>query len=79
MSETTDRTVIEVMARELGVPAADITPGLEYNSIPEWDSVAHITLASALEEAFGIQFGDDEIGQMNTVAKIQSVVASHVG
>ena len=34
---------------------------LEYNSIPEWDSVGHMNMIAALEEAFDIVFEMDDI------------------
>ena len=34
---------------------------LEYNSIPEWDSVGHMGMIAALEEAFDIVFEMDDI------------------
>jgi acyl carrier protein len=35
--------------------------GLEYNSIPQWDSVGHMTLMAALEETFSIMMDMEEI------------------
>jgi len=34
---------------------------LEYNTIPEWDSIGHMTLIGSLEEAFGISMETDDI------------------
>ena len=34
---------------------------LEYNSIPEWDSVGHMGLIAALEDTFDIMMEMDEI------------------
>ena len=34
---------------------------LEYNEIPEWDSIGHMTLISELEEKFSISFETDDI------------------
>ena len=34
---------------------------LEYNSIPEWDSVGHMGLMAELEEAFDIMMEMDDI------------------
>ena len=34
---------------------------LEYDSIPEWDSVGHMTMVAALEEAFDIVLDLDDI------------------
>lgn len=38
----------------------DLT-GLEYNSIPEWDSVGHMGLITALEDTFDIMMEMDDI------------------
>ncbi len=34
---------------------------LEYNSIPEWDSIGHMSLMAALEESFAISLETDDI------------------
>ena len=34
---------------------------LEYNTIPEWDSIGHMTLIGSLEETFGISMETDDI------------------
>ena len=34
---------------------------LEYQSIDNWDSIGHMTLMSAIEEAFAITFETDDI------------------
>lgn len=34
---------------------------LEYNEIPEWDSIGHMTLISELEDKFNISFETDDI------------------
>jgi|TARA_B100001079_G_C16267677_1_gene450663 acyl carrier protein len=43
------------------VNKAKLQKNLEYDSIPEWDSVGHMTLIAALEEAFDIVFEMDDI------------------
>lgn len=39
---------------------------LEYKVYPEWNSMAHIGLISALEEAFDINFEADDIFALTT-------------
>ena len=34
---------------------------LEYNGIPEWDSIGHMTLISAIEDEFKISIETDDI------------------
>ena len=43
------------------VDQAKLQKNLEYDSIPEWDSVGHMTMIAALEEAFDIVFEMDDI------------------
>ena len=38
---------------------------LEYNSIPEWDSIGHMAMVAELEEVFGISMGIVEFSSYN--------------
>lgn len=39
---------------------------LTYQSIPNWDSVGHMTLIAALEDAFDIMLDTDDILNLNS-------------
>jgi acyl carrier protein len=43
------------------VDEAKLQKNLEYNSITQWDSVGHMSMIAALEEAFDIVFEMDDI------------------
>lgn len=43
--------------------------GLTYQAIPEWDSVGHMQLMSALEEAFSIELDVDDIIDFSSFEK----------
>ena len=43
--------------------------GLEYNSIPAWDSLGHMGLIAELEEAFSIQMEMDDIIDFSSFKK----------
>lgn len=53
--------------------ALDVTEeqlsGLKYQSIPEWDSVGHMSLIAALEEAFDIMMDTDDIIDLSSYEK----------
>lgn len=59
--------------RNVFVETLEITPeqtaGLKYATIPSWDSVGHMTLISALEEAFDIMFDADDIIDLSSFEK----------
>ena len=50
----------------LGVDESVVNSKLEYQSVPEWDSVGHMGLISELEEAFGIEMETDDIVDFNS-------------
>ena len=45
----------------LSVAEDKINDTLEYNGIPEWDSIGHMTLISAIEDEFKISIETDDI------------------
>jgi acyl carrier protein len=47
--------------------------GLQYGAVPEWDSVAHMHLVAALEEAFDISLSDDDISRMTSFSEIEEI------
>ena len=47
----------------------DQVAGLEYQAIPAWDSVGHMGLIAAIEDAFDIQFETDDIVEFGSFEK----------
>ncbi len=45
----------------LGVSSSELGDNLEYQSVESWDSVGHMSLIAALEDAFGISMEMDDI------------------
>lgn len=43
-----------------------LTDDLEYNTIPEWDSIGHMTLISELEDIFNISLETEDIINFST-------------
>ena len=39
--------------------------------VPGWDSVAHINLMFAIEEAFGVQFSDNQLAAFKNVGQLR--------
>ena len=46
------------------------------SDIPGWDSVGHLSLASSLEQAFGISLDVDDLMEMESVREIVSIIAT---
>lgn len=72
-----ENKLTQCFSEALGVSPSVITDELTYNSIPEWDSVAHMTLIAALEDAFDIMLDTDDIIDMSSVAKAKEILAKY--
>ena len=45
----------------LSLKKETVNDNLKYNDIPEWDSIGHMSLISAIEETFNISMETDDI------------------
>ena len=55
----------------------DLSDELIYNSIPEWDSVGHMSLIAELEESFDIMMEMDDIIDFSSYKKGLELVAKY--
>ncbi|WP_126428710.1 acyl carrier protein [Brevibacillus marinus] len=61
----------------LNLPADSEIEGLTYNSIPEWDSLAHMALISHLDEAFDIMIDTEDIIELSSFEKAKQILAKY--
>jgi len=69
--------------REAFVASFEIDPNMvtietSASDIPGWDSVGHLSLASNLEQIFGINLDVDELIEMENVREIVRIVAAKI-
>ena len=51
--------------------------GLTFQSVPEWDSVGHMGLIAALEDAFDIVFDTDDIVDFSSFDKGKEIMLKY--
>lgn len=66
---TNTEKYVNAFVEGLEVDAAIVKEGLEYQSIPEWDSVGHMGLVAAIEDAFDIMMDTDDIIDLSSYEK----------
>ncbi len=66
----------KIMRENLRVKQEEL-PGLKYRSIPSWDSIGHMDLMSALEEAFGISMDTADVLDFSTYEKGMEILAKY--
>jgi len=67
----------DVFSETLGIERVRVVDGLEYNSIKEWDSVAHMALIAALEENYDIMFETEDVIDMSSVGRAREILAKY--
>ena len=73
----TEDKVVTVFARVLGIAPDTINDDLRYATVPQWDSIAHMSVVAALEEAFGVMIDMDEVLDMSSVGKAREILRKH--
>lgn len=66
----------QVIAEGLGIAVDDITEGLEYQAIPQWNSLGHVSLMMAIERASGMRVDDELTLSLRSVAAIREFFAA---
>ncbi len=51
----------KIFIKSLDINSKKFNDNIKYNEIPEWDSIAHMTLISSLEEGFKISIETDDV------------------
>jgi acyl carrier protein len=73
MSAALDR-VTAIAAAVLKVPAASLQPASSPDDVATWDSVHHLQIILAVEEAFGLRFAAHEIDRLQTIGALADAV-----
>jgi acyl carrier protein len=67
-------SVRRIAADLFDIPLEQILPHSSPATIENWDSLHHLNLVLGLEGEFGVQFSPEEIGKMQNVESIASLV-----
>jgi acyl carrier protein len=51
-----------------------LSPTLSASDIEGWDSIAHINLMFAIEQAFGVRFHGDEFSDARNVGELEALL-----
>ncbi|UCC45799.1 MAG: acyl carrier protein [Candidatus Zixiibacteriota bacterium] len=66
-----------IFADALGIDKDLVVDELEYNSIPEWDSVAHMALVAAIDEGFEIMLDTDDVIDMSSLSIARDILKKY--
>ena len=64
-----------ILASVLEVPVEEIPEDASTDSIEAWDSLAHMNLILAVEDAFGVTIPDEEAADLTSIPLLRLVVS----
>ncbi|HJP17143.1 MAG: hypothetical protein CMD96_06955 [Gammaproteobacteria bacterium] len=67
--------IIDLFSSVLDVKKEKITVETSMDDLPEWDSLAHISLVSAIEEEFKVSMSMDEITSMLSIKSAIEIIS----
>ena len=66
-----------VFVESLQVPSENFNENIEYNEVPEWDSIGHMSLVSNIEEKFNIEMDIDDIIEFSDYKKGKEILKKY--
>ena len=78
-SESINDRFFGVLSSLFNLPPERLGDHSSRATLEQWDSLKHMHLVLALEEEFGIEFSDDEIGDLDTAARLKAAIAEKLG
>ena len=74
---TNNEKLIHLFSEALTIASEQVVDSLQYNTIPQWDSTAHMVLIAQLEAEFEIMLDTDDIIDMSSVAKAREILSRY--
>jgi|TARA_B110000027_G_C16053091_1_gene270862 acyl carrier protein len=67
----------KIFIKALSIDKSKFSEKIEYNEVPEWDSIGHMTLISELEEGFKITIETDDIIDFSSYKKGKEILTKY--
>ena len=67
-----------IVADVLGIERSRLIEEAGPTTIETWDSLAHLTIVTAIEQCFGIQFGMEEIRKIDSFGALEKALLAHL-
>jgi citrate synthase len=65
-------SINEIVAGTLGIPVASVTDDLAFSESAQWDSLNHVNLMLALEQALQTEIDEDLMVRLTSVRAIRA-------
>ncbi len=74
MTDGKVQAVISLIAAELEIPATKLDANSSVDTVPEWDSMAHLNICLAFQERFGVALDLESIAAATSVPTLVALL-----
>ena len=74
-----EQRIIRSVASALLLAESEINADTSFGSIPQWDSMGHMSVVLAIEQEFGLTFESYHIAELTSVSSIVSALLERGG
>lgn len=74
---TNEEKLRKVFAEALEIDEHQIIDDLTYNTILEWDSIAHMTLIAEIDDQFDTMLDTEDVLDLSSFAKAKEILAKY--
>ena len=68
------KLIKKIFSESLKISISQVIDDLEYNTIPEWDSLGHMSIIANIEGNFDIMMDTDDIIDMSSFGKAKEIL-----
>jgi acyl carrier protein len=76
---TLEEKLKDVFAQQLNIAAADVSDAASPSTVAAWDSLKHVELILAIEDAFGVVFDAAEVFGLTSFGGILAQLGAKLG
>ncbi len=68
----------DIVRQLLGDDNVVLAEAENWTDVPGWDSLAHVNLVFSAEQAFGVQFTDEELDSVTSIADFEQLLVQKI-
>lgn len=77
MNKENIELLTDAFCTALEIEKAMVDDDLQYQGIPQWDSITHMMLISEIENTFQIEIDADDVLEINSFPKAKEILAKY--
>ena len=71
-----EEKLVDILGDIFDLEPEEISADLTHEDVPLWDSLNHLKLITAVEQAYSIQFSMSDVQSIDSIGKLETAIAA---